>query len=163
MMRGIRFLWLALALAAVAPLTARAQDDTVPAPQWRGRRMEPLAGLRLGFPQKLSAYVGLAWAAKRSEHGYTGWALTVEPGLGGGLAGIGPTASGGIGMTARVQGAVLRTWGEPWLVGPDRTYVGLDSRFTFGYVGIAVGGYVRVPEDGGDPGLLLTSGITFGL
>jgi hypothetical protein len=161
----MRFLSLALfVLAAAAPRVAWAQEqDTVPVPQRRGRLLEPLAGVRLGFPQKLSAHVGVALVQERTEYGYTGWAITVEPGLGGGLVGIGPTSSGGVGMTGRVQGAVLRTWGDPWLVGPDRTYVGADARFTVGYTGFAIGGYVRLPEEGADPGVLLAAGFVFGL
>jgi hypothetical protein len=31
-------------------------------------------------------------------------------------------------MTWRGQAAVLRTWGDPWLVGPDQTYLGGDVR-----------------------------------
>ena len=119
-------------------------------------------GVRVGWPQKLSGYVGVGIAEKRFEHGYTGWALTVEPGLGGGSVGIGHTTSGGLGMTARRQLAVLRTWGDPWLVGPDQTYVGLDVRILIAYVGLSVGGYVRVPEPDVDPGALLALGFVFG-
>ncbi|HLM66137.1 MAG TPA: hypothetical protein VK358_01355, partial [Longimicrobium sp.] len=68
-MRATRFLSLVLplALAAAAPAGARAQEqDTVPVPQRRGRLLEPLAGVRLGFPQKLSAHVGVALVEERS-------------------------------------------------------------------------------------------------
>ena len=154
---------LALILAVAAPLAARAQEDTVPAPR-RGRIVQPIAGVRIGAPQKLSAYVGFAIAEKRFEGGgYTGWSLTVEPGFGGGLVGIGRTSAGGIGMTVRVRGAALRTWGDPWLVGPDQTYVGADALATVGYVGFSLGGFVRVPEAGADPGVLFSAGIAFGL
>jgi hypothetical protein len=166
MMRAMRLLSIALplALAAALPTGAGAQEqDTVPAPRRRGPLFEPLAGVRLGFPQKLSAHVGVALVQERTEYGYTGWALTVEPGLGGGLVGIGPTGSGGIGMTGRMQAALLRTWGDPWLVGPDQTYVGADARFTIGYIGFAIGGYLRVPEEGADPGILLSAGLVLGL
>lgn len=162
-MRPRLVLLLALLFAVLAPAVAQAQEgDTVAAPP-RGRLVEPIAGVRVGFPQTASAYLGLAVVQKRYESGYAGLAVTVEPGLGGGMVGVGPTVSGGVGMIARVQGAVLRTWGDPWLVGPDRSYVGLDSRVSFGYIGISVGGYVRVPEDGDGPGVLLSANLVFGL
>jgi hypothetical protein len=86
----------------------------------------------------------------------------MEPGLGGGLIGIGHTTSGGLGITARRQLAVLRTWGDPWLVGPDETYVGMDIRYSIAWTGFTVGGYLRIPDDDGDPGVLLTAGMVFG-
>lgn len=158
---AMRLLILCIAiLLAAAP--AAAQGDTVPdAPRRRGG-IEMIGGARIGWPQKLSAYVGIGVPTKRYENGYTGWSLTVEPGLGGGLVGIGETTSGGVGITARRQLAILRTWGDPWLVGPDRTYLGADFRYSIGYVGLAVGGYVRIPEDGADPGVLLTASFVMG-
>jgi hypothetical protein len=119
-------------------------------------------GVRIGWPQKLSGYVGVGIAEKRFEHGYTGWGLTVERGLGGGSIGVGRTTTGGLGMTVRSQLAVLRTWGDPWLVGPDQTYVGLDIRALIAYVGFSVAGYVRVPEPDVDPGVMLALGFVFG-
>jgi hypothetical protein len=160
-MRTLRLLPLALGLAFAAPLAA--QNDTTRVPQFTGPRVEPIGGLRIGFPQKVSAYLGAVLVERRYEGGYSGWSVTVEPGLGGGLVGVGRTGSGGWAMTARTQVAVLRTWGDPWLVGPDATYVGLDARFSMILVGLALGGYVRIPEEGEDPGALLTASLVIGL
>jgi hypothetical protein len=158
----LRSLALALALTAAAPLTARAQEDTVPAPQPGGMRLRPLAGVRVGFPQKLSGFVGIGLVRLR-EDGWAGWSLTVEPGLGGGQVGIGQTARMPLASTARMQVVVLRTWRDPWLVGPDQTYLGLDNSLTVGHVGISGGGYLRVPEDGNEPGVLFSAGLVLSL
>jgi hypothetical protein len=161
-MRGsIRRFLVATAAVILWASPAAAQQDTVPEAPRRGG-VEMIGGVRIGWPQKLSGYVGLGIPQKRFEHGYTGWALTVEPGLGGGSIGIGHTTSGSLGITARRQLVVLRTWGDPWLVGRDQTYVGLDVRILIAYVGFSVGGYVRVPEPDAGLGALLALGFVFG-
>jgi hypothetical protein len=169
-MRLISALSLALALVAAAPLTAGAQGDpapaprdTFPAPQIRGPLLEPIAGVRMGFPQKLSAFVGLGLAQHRTRDGWAGWSITVEPGLGGGLVGIGQTVTMPFSSTGRMQVAVLRTWGDPWLVGPDQTFIGLDNVLSVLHVGISLSGYVRVPEPGVDPGVLFSAGLVLTL
>ena len=152
---------LALLILAAAPAAAQ-EEDTVPAAPRRGG-IEMIGGVRVGWPQKLSGYVGVGIPTKRYEGGgYTGWTLTAEPGLGGGMVGIGQTTFGGVGMMARRQLSVLRTWGDPWMVGPDQTYVGLDVRVAIAYVGLGVGGYVRIPEADADPGVLFTASFGFG-
>jgi hypothetical protein len=65
-------------------------------------------------------------------------------------------------MTARGQVSVLRTWGDPWLVGPDRTWVGVDAQANIGYVGFAAGAYVRAPAGEFDPTPMLTLNLAFG-
>jgi hypothetical protein len=160
MMGSIRgFLLAAAILLCVDPVAA--QQDTVPEAPRRGG-LEMIGGVRIGWPQKLSGYVGLGIPRKRFSEGYTGWSVTVEPGLGGGLVGIGHTTSGSLGITARRQLVVLRTWGDPWLVGPDQTYVGLDARVSVVYAGFAVGGYVRLPTEETNLGVLLATAIIFG-
>jgi hypothetical protein len=150
-----------VAILASAPAAAQ-EEDTVPAAPHRGG-IEMIGGARVGWPQKVSGYVGIAIPTKRYEAGgYTGWSIIAEPGLGGGMVGIGETTFGGLGMMARRQFSVLRTWGDPWLVGPDQTYVGLDVRFAVGYVGLGFGGYVRIPEADADPGVLFTTSFGIG-
>lgn len=144
-MRALRLLPVLLALTFAAPLAARAQEDTLGVVRLEGRRVEPVGGIRIGFPQKLSAYVGATLVTGRYDGGHSGWTVTVEPGLGGGLAGAGRTTSGGPLAMVRTQLAVLRTWGDPWLVGPDATYVGLDTRITVLMGGVSLGGFVRIP------------------
>ncbi|HEY0019252.1 MAG TPA: hypothetical protein VGC13_23325 [Longimicrobium sp.] len=156
-----RLLLLVFAAVLLSAVPAAAQADTVPeAP--RGGGLEMIGGVRVGWPQKLSGYVGVGVPRKRFESGYTGWSLIVEPGLGGGAVRVGRTTHGGLGMTARGQFSVLRTWGDPWLVGPDRTWVGFDAQANVGYVGFAVGGYVRVPTGEFDPAPMLTLNLAFG-
>jgi hypothetical protein len=150
---------IAILLSAI-PAAAQ-QEDTVPRAEPRGG-VAMIGGLRLGWPQKLSAYVGIGIPEKRFEHGYTGWSVTVEPGLGGGLVGIGHTTTGGIGMTWRGQFAVMRTWGDPWMVGPDQTYAGGDVRMMIAWFGFSVGGFVRIPDADNEVGALLTASLVIG-
>ncbi|HYR08849.1 MAG TPA: hypothetical protein VEQ60_13795 [Longimicrobium sp.] len=156
-----RLLFPTLAAIILCTSPGAAQQDTVPQAPRRGG-VEMIGGVRVGWPQKLSAYVGLGIPQKRFPEGYTGWSVTVEPGLGGGMVGIGHTTSGSLGITARRQLVVLRTWGNPWLVGPDQTYVGLDARVSIAWTGFAVGGYVRLPTPETNLGVLLAGAITFG-
>ena len=74
-MRLIPTLSLALALVVAAPLTAGAQRDTVPAPrdtfpapQIPGSLLEPIAGVRIGFPQKASVFVASCSASDALSH-----------------------------------------------------------------------------------------------
>lgn len=147
-------------LALAAPATAHAQDpDTTAAPPVRGRLIEPLAGARIGFPQKLSGFVGLALVDHRTKDEWSGWSVMVEPGLGAGLVGIGRTVGMPHHSTVRIQAAVVRTWGDPWLVGPDRTYVGIDESLSVLRVGFSFGGYLRLPEDGDGLGVMFSTGL----
>jgi len=58
---------------------------------------------------------------------------------------------------------VLRTWRDPRLVGPDRTYVGMDDTLTVRHVGFTLGVYVRVPDQDVGPGLLISAGVAAAL
>ena len=140
---------------------AAAQQDTVPAASRRGG-VAMIGGLRVGWPQKLSAYAGVGLPEKRYSGGYTGLALTAEAGLGAGAVRAGWTTAGGIGMLARAQLGVMRTWGDPWLVGPGQTWVGGDAQAGFGFVGLAVGAWVRAPAGEFDPAPMLTFNLYFG-
>jgi hypothetical protein len=151
---------LAAVLALAAPAALRAQDeDTTAVPRVSGRLIEPFAGARVGFPMKLSGFVGLGLVDHRTKDEWSGWSIMVEPGLGGGQVGFGRTVIMPYASTARIQAAVLRTWGDPWLVGPDRTYVGIDESLTFMHVGFSFGGYIRIPEEGDNPGVMFSAGL----
>jgi hypothetical protein len=152
----------ALLVAALALSGGAAHAQEGEPVQPRGRRLELLAGARVGWPQQLSGYLGVALVTKRYENGYTGALLMVEPGLGASALRLGWTTTGGIGMTARAQVSVLRTWRDPWVVGPDQTWVGADAQAGFGYVSIAVGAYVRAPTDDQTPAPMLTLNLVFG-
>ncbi|HEX2078511.1 MAG TPA: hypothetical protein VHG08_12405 [Longimicrobium sp.] len=159
---SIRFVLLAAALAASGG-AVQAQEDAPAVPaQPRGGPVELLAGARVGWPQQVSGYVGVALVRKRYENGYAGTSLVVEPGLGAGAVRVGWTTAGGIGMTARAQLSILRTWRDPWVVGPDQTWLGADAQAGFGYVGVAVGAYVRAPTDGAGPAPMLTLNLVLG-
>ena len=156
-----RFLPVVFAAMMVATVPAAAQQDTVPAAPRRGG-VPMIGGVRAGWPQKLSAYVGVGLPDKRYTGGYTGLAVTAEAGLGAGAVRAGWTTTGGVGMLLRGQVSVMRTWGDPWLVGPDRTWVGFDAQAGFGYVGLAMGAYVRLPTGEFDPTPMLTLNLAFG-
>ncbi|HEX2203971.1 MAG TPA: hypothetical protein VHG91_11760 [Longimicrobium sp.] len=151
-------LLVALAAALLAPAAARAQEtDDDPRPRW-----VPLFGARLGNPQIVSAYFGVGHVEKRYESGWTGTALVVEPGIGGGQVSVARVSDVGV-FSARVQASLLRTWGDPWGVGPNRTYLGAEARAVAGFVGFGVGAYARLPDDEVEMGGLLSLSLVFGV
>jgi hypothetical protein len=125
---------------------------------------EPTWGVRLSNPQILSASLGVlvgqierpADAGNRT-HLPHGLLIQVEPGLGGGKASLGyatgllPYAAGG------VKASVLRTWGQPLLTEPGRTYVGVEAEATF-FIKLSLGLMTRVAGPNGGR-LLVTGGV----
>lgn len=149
---------LALGALLLAPAAARAQearDD--PRPRWA-----PLFGARLGNPQVVSAYFGVAHVEQRFESGYTGTALVIEPGLGGGQVSVARISDVGV-FSARVQASLLRTWGEPWSVAPGRSYLGAEARAIAGFLGLGVGAYLRLPDDEVEVGGLVSLSLVVGI
>ena len=148
----------ALLALALAPAAAGAQErEADPRSRWA-----PLFGARLGNPQVVSAYAGLAHVEKRYESGWTGTALVIEPGLGGGQVSVARISDAGV-FSARVQVSLLRTWGEPWSVAPGRTYLGAEARALAGFLGLGIGAYVRLPDDEVEVGGLLSLSLVVGI
>ncbi|HEU0012747.1 MAG TPA: hypothetical protein VFQ45_03650 [Longimicrobium sp.] len=154
---------LALLFALIAPAAAHAQAEVPDTTRIRGRPIEPIAGVRLGYPMKLSGFVGLALVDHRTKDDWSGWSLTVERGFGGAQVGIGKTVGMPFHSTARMQLAVLRTMGDPWLVGPDRTWVGIDDTLTFLHAGFTLSVFARVPGQEFDPKVLIAAGLVVAL
>jgi hypothetical protein len=76
-------------------------------------------------------------------------ALTASPGLGGGRVGLGywfvPRAKAGSDLGLfEVRAVLLRTWGHPLVVGPDRTFAGGELRGSLvGFLNAGAGWYGR--------------------
>jgi hypothetical protein len=84
--------------------------------------------------------------------------LTASPGLGGGRVGLGyqfvPRAKAGsdLGLICETRGVLLRTWRSPMVVGPDRTFAGVEVRGSLvGFLNAGAGWYGRVGGVEGGP------------
>lgn len=118
-----------------------AAPGSMPAPSVGRARYEfwSAVGTRVGGPQKAALDIGLLRLPGIL-------ALGVEPGLGGGQLGLGPAFVSPY-TSARLQGVLLRTWGEPWLTEPNRWYAGVDLRMAVGVgLGLSVYRHVGGPE-----------------
>ena len=103
----------------------------------------PVLGITVGAPYRESVYLGVA----RMTHASTdvqssrGFAAVAEGGRGGGQFAIART-SDNEGLMARLQAAVLRTWGHPSVVAAKQTFVSAQIQaFVFG---LNAGYYWRV-------------------
>ena len=159
----MRFALLALTLAASGG-AAHAQEGeaAVQARPRRARPVELMAGARVGLAAAGGGLPGHGPGAKALRERVRRHVPGRGAGLGAGAVRVGWTTTGGIGMTARAQISVLRTWRDPWLVGPHQTWIGADAQAGFGYVGVAVGAYVRAPVDGASPAPMLTLNLVLG-
>jgi hypothetical protein len=134
----------------------------------RAGQIEPALSVEYGSPQKLSGNLGI-WmgTAKPGGHDYgQGVLLQVQPGLGGVSLNVGftPFAFSTLGSQAlgfAVKARLLRTWGTPHALEPDRTYAGFEAALALG-VKVSVGALWKV---GGDPGKasIVTWSVGFGL
>lgn len=130
-------------------------------------RVAPTFGLRLGPPQKASVYAGLRFGRQWDRSGHEEFVLTLEPGIGGGQVSVARGWSGGghvvPGISGAVVASVLRTWGEPWAVAPDQTFVGVEGRLGFLFVAIGVGAYVRAQGHGAGDQAFAAFNVSIGL
>ena len=132
---GVTFLFACVAIPAISRQTQAQQTETV----WH-----PTLGLTLGAPYRASGYLGLT----RMTHLPTEWQTfrgvggIAELGRGGGQFAIARVWEEE-GLMSRLQGAVVRTWGESVEVAPGQTYVSaqIQSSFVFG---ANLGAYWRV-------------------
>ena len=114
-------------LVAVSALALALLGGTVSA------EVEPALSAEVGGPQKLSANLGIRIGAVRegdADYG-RGVLVQVQPGLGGGALNVGwaPVALPAWGTQAvgvAVKARLLRSWGDPWGIGPDGTWAGFE-------------------------------------
>ena len=111
--------------------------------QWR---VEPLLGLRFGPPLKAGVAFATTYGSSAGAAQFSGLIVIAEPGHGGARASLGylwaePFASG-----LTMLGSVIRTWGSPAQVPPNRTLAGVEVRAMFFIVNVGVG--VFQPVDG---------------
>jgi hypothetical protein len=93
--------------------------------------------------------------------------LTLEPGLGGGQVSVARVWRGGgdvvPGISLAVVASALRTWGEPWVVAPDQTFVGAEGRLGFLFVAMGVGAYLRAQGSGAGDRAFAAFNVSVGL
>jgi hypothetical protein len=121
-------------LSVLAATSANAQrcrdctaEDTVPR-----SHILPALGLRVGTPQKASVALGVVLGEDWQQNGKErsrNVALFAEPGLGAGRASLAfvDHGYGSFGSGYGIAATVLRTWKQPWQLGPDQTYVGGEA------------------------------------
>src|SRR5256885_17070333 len=123
---GVALLFACVAIQAISRQTQAQQTETV----WH-----PTLGLTLGAPYSAWGYLGVT----RMTHLPTEWQTfrgvggIAELGRGGGQFAIARVWEEE-GLMSRLQGAVVRTWGESVEVEPGQTYVSaqIQSSFVFG-------------------------------
>ena len=83
----------------------------------------------------------------------------LEPGLGGAKVSVGRASIGAHGMHQYWKGAILRTWGDPWGMHANETFVGAEA--ATGDIGLSfrIGAYGEV--SGGPDNWLISGGIGF--
>ena len=124
--------------------------------------LRPVLGFRVGPPLRAAFNVGLARARSVGPHGdYTGNAIIVELGSGGGQLSLARVAGSAFGA-GRIQLSVLRTWKDPQWVAPQQTYVGLEARMMIG-VGVGLGLFGRVEGTTRGDGYLAVVNLVAGI
>ena len=153
---------------AVTAGTLRAQGATTEADTGIGwRPLARIASVSIGVPQQLSAslIVGAQreWGAGTRRSTQV-WYLRLEPGLTATKAavGVGLWRFADQGGGATLQVAALRTYGTPWVVQPDQTYVGAEIRGFVWLTGPWIGFYERQGSAGTGPKNFFSFGLTVG-
>jgi hypothetical protein len=139
---------LAIALMVAKPLEAQRASPSV---EWL-----PAGGLHFGGPQRASLALGALAVPSRGESNYAFVALA-EPGLGGAKIRAGVASVTAFITGFELQGALLRTFGNPGQGERWQTYAGGEFRAMFVLINVGIGEYAAL---GG--GRALTT-FTFGL
>jgi len=112
---------LLFAATVTPPLRAQASSPVA------HTRIGPAFGLHVGAPQKVSLALG-AGRFRESGDNYDVVFGLLEPGLGAGRASVGYLRSrGNLNTGLGIRASALRTWGDPWSVEPNRTFVGVEA------------------------------------
>jgi hypothetical protein len=138
---------LALLLASITIVAIPRSTSAQQSHSWSVREesaWNPVLGITVGAPYRESVYLGVA----RMTHASTevqssrGFAAIAEAGRAGGQLAIART-SDNEGLMARLQAAVLRTWGHPSMVAAKQTFVSAQIQASF-VLGLNAGFYWRV-------------------
>jgi hypothetical protein len=145
----MRRIVLSLAVVALVPLSAQAQDTTrrEPTPQ-----ISPVVGVHYGSPMRISAAGGLMF--EMSRHRNDGVVIALEVGQQGNEVSAGYVRMfGSFGSGYSLRAAALRTVGEPWNASPNTTYAGVEASWMIAFgVGARVGYLRRASRSSGlDP------------
>ena len=106
-------------------------------------------GIRVGTPEQVAVGGGLLWIQSSGIDHFTAIGLFAEGGVAGARMGVGfaNVSPGPAGFQLRTS--IMRTWGEPWSVGPNQTFVGAEVRLTI-LVTLSAGYFLRL--NGASPG-----------
>ena len=124
-------------------------------------RIGPAFGLHVGAPQKVSLALG-AGRWRESGDNYDGVFGLVEPGLGAGRASVGYLRSrGNLNTGLGIRASALRTWGDPWSVAPNTTFVGVEASAHAFFFNVRGGTFRRTTSGSGREVLFTIDGGLF--
>ena len=144
-----RLVLLLFALNLLPGSVIEAQVDSQPESQAPTHRLHIAAGAHYSPVILLAGHVAVFPKARENPHGYSGWFLSLEPGVAGGLVGIGRGGNGGFAF-GFLRAAILRTWGDPGDVAANQSFVGADLRIGIAFFSGGAGWYTRI--SGNEPG-----------
>ena len=153
------------AIAALTSVTLRAQD-----PDERPRIL-PAFGLHLLNVDIAAVNAGLAYRPFAADYPFWTATLELEGGVAGGgaLLGFGRTWPpgtdwGGPGseLSVRLQTSFLRTWGDPFHVGPRQSFVGLGVQVKLTIIGVRASILRRVAGSAPGDGSVFSAGLVLG-
>ena len=156
------FLVTTITLSSVRSLCAQEDESRV---------ILPVFGLNVLNTTVVALDAGITYRPFGPQHPFWAPVASAEAGVAGGQLSFGigyyrppRTDWGGPGseLSLRVQASALRTWGNPFHVGPHESFVGIELQGMFTIVGLRLGYFRRVPKapDGGDS--FLSAGLIIG-
>ena len=119
-------------------------------------------GLHVGAPQKVSLALGAGRWRESTGDAYDVVFGLVEPGLGAGRASVGYLRSrGNLNAGLAVRASALRTWGDPWSVEPNRSFVGVEGSAHVFFFNVRAGAFRRTTSADGRAVLFTIDGGLF--
>jgi len=147
---------------AVRPAeTAVPETQTAPADQHPAEYRIPTfyVSAYVTNPQVVSVSLISGFTMQGTSDHAKGVFFELEPGLGGGKVAVGHGVVGAHGMHWNWKGALLRSWGDPWGVQANETFVGAEGALGDFGLSFRLGAYGDV--SGGPDNWLLSAGIGF--
>jgi hypothetical protein len=114
------------------------------------RRAEILPGVRFGPPIRAGVALGVGYGDRWGIAQFAGPMAIAEAGVGGGRVSGGYVFAGPMASGLELLGTVLRTWGSPSQVDPQRTLGGGEVRVSFFLMNLGLGVF-RPIDDGPGP------------
>ena len=101
-------------------------------------------GLHAGAPHKVALALGVAYVVADSPRSRKGYALIAEGGVSAGRLSVAAVEYELAASGFQTRASVLRTWGSPWKIAANQTFIGPEVRFSPTLLTIGVGYYWRV-------------------